>query len=43
LRFTDLNPQKKELRIEGATEQTKKHGIRFKGPKKDSINAPCDR
>jgi integrase len=36
LRWSDLDPQKKELRIERALEETKAHGIRFKGPKKDS-------
>jgi integrase len=36
LRWSDLDPQKKELRIERAVEETKAHGIRFKGPKKES-------
>jgi integrase len=36
LRWSDLDPQKKELRIERAIEDTKTHGIRFKGPKKES-------
>ena len=36
LRWSDLDPQKKELRIERATEETKAHGIRLKGPKKES-------
>src|SRR5262249_34967457 len=36
LRWCDLDTQKKELRIERALEETKAHGIRFKGPKKDS-------
>ena len=36
LRWSDLDQQKKTLRIERALEQTKVHGIRFKGPKKDS-------
>jgi integrase len=36
LRWSDLDPQKKALRIERALEETKAHGIRFKGPKKDS-------
>ena len=35
LRWSDLDPQKKELRIERALEATLKHGIRVKGPKKD--------
>jgi integrase len=34
--WTDLEPQKKELRIERAVEETKKHGLRIKGPKKES-------
>jgi integrase len=33
LRLTDLNEEKKTLRIERALEQTKKFGIRFKPPK----------
>jgi integrase len=33
LRWTDLDTQKKTLRIEWALEQTKKHGIRRKRPK----------
>jgi integrase len=36
LRWSDLDAQKKELRIERAIEETKAHGIRFKGPKKES-------
>jgi integrase len=36
LRWSDLDPQKKELRIERATEETKAHGIRIKGPKKEN-------
>jgi integrase len=36
LRWSDLDPQKKELRIERAVEDTKSYGIRFKGPKKES-------
>src|SRR5262249_44639954 len=35
LRWSDLDPQKKELRIERALEATLKYGIRVKGPKKD--------
>ena len=35
LRWSDLDPQKKELRIERALEETKAHGIRIKGPKKE--------
>jgi integrase len=34
LRWSDLDPQKKVLRIERALEETKAHGIRIKGPKK---------
>jgi integrase len=33
LRWTDLNTEKKTLRIERALEQDKKHGIRVKPPK----------
>jgi integrase len=36
LRWTDLDPANKTLRIERAIEETEKHGIRFKGPKKQS-------
>ena len=36
LRWSDLNEEAKTLRIERAIEETKKHGVRFKGPKKDS-------
>jgi integrase len=36
LRWTDLDPQKKTLRIERSVEETKAHGLRFKGPKRDS-------
>ena len=32
----DLDPQKKTIRIERSVEETKEHGIRFKGPKRDS-------
>jgi integrase len=35
LRWSDLDSQKKTLRIERALEVTKAHGIRFKGPKSD--------
>jgi integrase len=35
-RWSDLNTEKKELRIERAIEETEKHGIRTKGPKKES-------
>jgi integrase len=35
LRWTDLDPVSKTLRIERAIEQTKKHGLRIKGPKKE--------
>jgi integrase len=35
LRWSDLDPQKKELRIERALEVTLTHGIRVKGPKKE--------
>jgi integrase len=36
LRWSDLDPAAKTLRIERALEETKAHGIRFNGPKKDS-------
>jgi integrase len=36
LRWTDLDSANKTLRIERAIEETEKHGIRFKGPKKQS-------
>lgn len=36
LRWSDLDPQRKELRIERALERTKKHGLRFKRPKRES-------
>jgi len=36
LRWSDLDPTNKTLRIERALEETKKHGIRIKGPKKES-------
>jgi integrase len=36
LRWSDLDPQRKELRIERAIEDTKSYGIRFKGPKKET-------
>lgn len=36
LRWSDLDPEKKTLRIERAFESTKKFGVRFKGPKKDA-------
>src|SRR5262245_46530367 len=35
LRNSDLNAENKTLRIERALEETKAHGIRIKGPKKD--------
>jgi len=35
LRWSDLDAHEKTLRIERAVEQTDKHGLRFKGPKKD--------
>jgi len=35
LRWSDLDPAKKKLRIERALEETKAHGIRFKGPKNE--------
>ena len=35
LRWSDLDIEEKTLRIERAIEQTKKHGLRFKGPKKE--------
>jgi len=36
LRWSDLDAAKKTLRIERALEETKQHGIRFKGPKRES-------
>ena len=36
LRWSDLDPVNKTLTIERALEETEKHGIRFKGPKKES-------
>jgi integrase len=36
LRWSDLDPVNKTLRIERALEETEKHGIRVKGPKKES-------
>jgi integrase len=36
LRWSDLDPQKKTLRIERSIEETKMHGLRFKGPKRES-------
>jgi integrase len=36
LRWSDIDVQKKELRIERAIEETKAHGVRTKGPKKES-------
>ena len=35
-RWSDLNPVTKTLRIERAVEDTKAHGLRVKGPKKES-------
>lgn len=35
LRWSDLDPQKAKLRIDRALEETKAHGIRFKGPKNE--------
>jgi integrase len=35
LRWSDLDPVNKTLRIERALEETDEHGIRFKGPKKE--------
>jgi integrase len=35
LRWSDLDTEKKTLRIERAIEQTKRHGLRIKGPKKE--------
>jgi integrase len=35
LRWSDLDATEKTLRIERAIEQTVKHGLRFKGPKKE--------
>ena len=36
LRWSDLEPQTQELKIERALEETKAHGLRIKGPKKES-------
>jgi integrase len=36
LRWTDLDPQKKTLRIERSVEETKAKGLAFKGPKRES-------
>lgn len=36
LRVSDLDPIKKTLRIERALEVTRRHGVRFKGPKRES-------
>jgi len=36
LRWSDLDVEKKRLRIERALEETKVHGVRIKGPKKES-------
>jgi integrase len=36
LRWSDLDPQKKTLRIERSIEETKAYGFRFKGPKRES-------
>ena len=36
LRWSDLDPINKALRIERALEETIAHGVRFKGPKKES-------
>jgi integrase len=36
LRWSDLDVEKKTLRIERAIEETDAHGLRLKGPKKDS-------
>lgn len=36
LRWSDLGPYTKELKIERALEETKAHGLRIKGPKKES-------
>ena len=36
LRWSDLDTQKKELRIERALEDTKAHGLRMKGPKREA-------
>jgi integrase len=36
LRWDDLDPQKKELRIERALEETMTYGVRVKGPKQES-------
>jgi integrase len=35
LRWSDLDPEKNTLRIERAIEQTKRYGLRIKGPKKE--------
>jgi integrase len=36
LRWSSLEPQTQELKIERALEETKAHGLRIKGPKKES-------
>lgn len=36
LRWSDLEPQEKTLTIERALEDTKAHGLRMKGPKKEN-------
>ena len=38
LRWGDLDPVNKTLTIERALEETEKHGIRFKGPKKRELH-----
>ena len=40
LRVRDLDPVAKTLRIERAVEETKAHGLRIKGTKKESTSAP---
>ena len=40
LSWSDLDPQKKTLKIERSIEETKSHGLRFKGPKKKITSAP---
>ena len=40
LRWSDLNAEKKTLRIERAIEETKAHGVRFKGPRRRATSAP---
>jgi integrase len=40
LRWDDLDVDAKTLRIERSVDDTDKHGLRFKGPKRNAANAP---